>query len=153
MAEAAKKPEEEKLTAVLMPKRIGLAEHIREYWVVTVEENVTRKDLMNPAFWAHASQVLKPYNRIEVRHDAGQFFAELLVLSVGRGYAKVFELSFHELDKSLTPEMQSPDYEIAWKGPALKYCVVRKSDSERIKDGMGKEEAHIWLRDYLQTVA
>lgn len=151
MAEAALK-EDKKESPVLVPGRMKESEFARTLWVVTVEAGVTRNDLTTKEFWAHAAQRLKPYDRIEVRHDEGEFFAEYLVISVGRGYAVVKELDYIELQDTTIEEVQNNDYEVKFKGPVLKWTVIRKADGERVKEGMEKGEAYSWLAQYLKTI-
>jgi hypothetical protein len=137
----------------LQPNRFKLAEYERTVHVATVEayEGDVRKLLSNPNFWANAAQKLKPYDKIEVRDDTGSFYAEFLVLQVGRGWAKVFELSYVELETKVDNKIDDP-YEIVWKGPHLKFCVIRKQDGERIHDSFkDKGDAIRWLSDFLKA--
>ena len=145
----------------VMPGRVKSAEIARNFWVATVEQGVTREDLKRPEFWALVGKNFKPYDRLEVRADDGTFFAEYVVLSADRAWAKVQELSFHMLgtqDVSLT-EAQAKEhrarFSVEWRGPHLKHCVERKDGSkvERLKEGISdKAEASQWLESHLKTV-
>lgn len=148
--EAAKKLEDK---PVLVPGRMKGSEFERTLWCVTVEKTVTREILTDNDFWAHAAQRLKPYDRIEVRQDEGDFFAEYLVLAVGRGWAQVHELSFHKLTEDVVDAPEHPDYYVKYCGPHSRFCVIRRSDGEKIKDQMEKGEANIWLTEYLKTTS
>ena len=111
--------------------RISGSEFARNLWVVTVEEGTTREDLRNPAFWSHVSALFKPYDRIEVRSDIDEFFAELLILSCSSTFAKVKELSWFDLpakDVKLTEE-QERQFEYRYRGPHSKHSIVRKHDN------------------------
>lgn len=152
---------ESKASAV-MPGRCKPAEVARNWWVVTVEQGVTREDLRRPEFWALVAAKFKPYDRVEARCDDGTYFAEYIVLSADRAWAKMHELRFEALgtqDVSLT-EANAADirkrYEIKWRGPHLKHCVERKDGSavERLKEGcQDQAEASQWLEEHLKTVA
>lgn len=145
----------------VMPGRCKSAELARNAWAVTVEQGTTREDLKRPEFWALLGKNFKPYDRIEVRADDGTFFAEYLVRTADRAWAKVEELTFYTLgtqDVSLT-EAAAADvrsrYSVKYNGPHLRYCVERKdgSKTERLKDKCKDQaEASSWLEDHLRTV-
>ncbi len=137
--------------------RLHLAEHERNTWVVNVEQGTDSKELKNPLFWAHIAAKLRPYDKIEVRVDDGVFYAEYLVLSSGRTWAKVKELGHYPLTSTDVSMTQAAgvegEYETKWRGPQLKFCVMRKADGAPIKEGMkDKEEASKFLREYVRTI-
>lgn len=152
---------EKETKRAVMPGRVKGAEYVRNLWIVTVEQGTTREDVKRPEFWSLVSGNFKPYDRIELRSDDGTFFAEYLVLSADRAWARLHELSFHNLgtqDVSLTAaqaEEQRKRYEIAWRGPHLLHCVERKDGDkvERLKEKLAdKTVAQQWLDDHLKTV-
>lgn len=145
----------------VMPGRVKIAEAARNYWVVTVEQGTTREEILRPEFWSLVSKNFRPYDRIEVRSDDGIFFAEYLVLSADRAWAKVHELKWTALgtsDVSLTEALaaeQRQRHTIVWRGAHLKHCVERKDGEkvERLKEGcQDRAEAQTWLESYLKTV-
>lgn len=145
----------------VMPGRVKHAEMARNYWVVTVEQGTTKEEINRPEFWALVGKQFKPYDRIEVRSDDGTFFAEYLVLSADRAWAKVHELSFVNLgtqDVSLTEAntiAYRAKFKVEWRGPHLKHCVERTDGTkvERLKEGIQeKAEANRWLDGHLKTV-
>lgn len=138
----------------LQPNRFKIAEYERTVYVATAEKGHTKEDILSPDYWAHAANKLKPYDRIEVRHDEGEYFCELLVTQVGRGWAKVVELSYKELSKSeALPTIPEP-YEVVWKGPHRKWAVIRKADGEYISEGHDdRNKAHNWLVEHLKVAA
>jgi hypothetical protein len=134
--------------------RMKSGEFVRTLYVITAEKGTTRKDLLEPEYWSHVAAQFKPYDRLEVRVDDETFFAEYLVLSCGRTWAKVLELSFKSLDSApVTTEGDMDEFIITWKGPALKWCVIRESDKEIIKDKLEKDDATKFLAGYLKTIA
>jgi hypothetical protein len=145
----------------VMPGRVKLAEAARNHWVVTVEQGTSKEDLRRPEFWSLVAKTFRPYDRIEARGDDGSFFAEYLVLSADRAWAKVHELRFEALgtqDVSLTEAQateQRQRYKVEWRGPHLKHCVER-SDGTKVERLMekfeSKAEATIWLENHLKTV-
>lgn len=144
----------------VMPGRCKSAELVRNSWAITVEHGTSREDIKRPEFWALVSKNFRPYDRIEARADDGTFFAEYIVLSADRAWARVHELRFEALgtqDVSLT-EAAAADirarYTIKYNGPHLKYCVERQDGEavERLQQGMDKPAATIWLEQHLKTV-
>lgn len=145
----------------VMPGRVKLAESARNHWVVTVEQGTTVEDLRRPEFWSLVSKTFRPYDRIEVRSDDGTYFAEYIVLSADRAWAKVHELRVEMLgtqDVSLTAAQMSEQlrrYKVEWRGPHLKFCVERK-DGEKVERLMekfdDKADASAWLENHLNTV-
>jgi hypothetical protein len=80
--------------------RMKSGEYVRNIWVVTVESGVTKEDLTDVSFWAHVARSFKPYDHIEVRTDDGAYYAEFLVLSCDRTWAKVHEIRYVEFTKT-----------------------------------------------------
>ena len=149
--------------------RFKLAEHERNIHSITIEEGVTRAQLINPAFLAHVAAKLRPYDQIEVRCDDGTLFAKLLVLQAERTWARVHVLEWHNLttrdvslsqgeDKESAAAAQklSPedDYLVQWKGPHKKWCVIRKVDGAYMREQEAdKSAATTWLADWLKITA
>jgi len=141
----------------LMPARIQVAEAMRQVYQVTVEAGTPRSALTNPQFWKHVSRNYQfaPYTRLEVATDDCEYFVELIVLSAGDNWAKVQEIRFIELGNSdiIKEASKMLELEVKYKGPHLKYCVQRKSDGERIKEGFqSKEDASRYLIEYSRTM-
>jgi hypothetical protein len=122
--------------------RFKLAEAVRNVWVVNAEQGTTVNDVLEPAYWAHVAQRLRPYDHIEVRIDTGEWLLSLLVLGCDRNWAKVHVLHRYELEKAETDMPKAKKHRVEWKGPQLKWCVIRNSDNEIIFKEMEKAEAH-----------
>lgn len=158
--------------------RFKLAEHERNVHSITIEEGVTRAQLINPAFLAHVAAKLRPYDQIEVRCDDGTLFAKLLVLQAERTWARVHVLEWHNLttrdvslsqvgeqaksgaaDKAAGPDparalMPEDDYLVQWKGPHKKWCVIRKADGAYMREAEpDKAAATTWLLDWIKVTA
>lgn len=152
---------EEKSNRTVVPGRKKTAESARNFWVVTVEQGTKREDLKRPEFWSLVSADFRPYDRIEVRCDDGTFFAEFVVLSCDRTWARVHELIYCLLgtqDVSLSEAAileARGRYKVEWRGPHLKFCVERK-DGENIarvqQELPDKVAATVWLENHLKTV-
>jgi hypothetical protein len=145
-----------KREAVLSANSINLAEHARNIWVVRSEYGVTREDIEKPSYWAHIAAKLRPRDRIEVLADGGEFYAEYLVMSCDRTWAKIVPIVYLDLTKvSVVSGDQADDvmnsYEIKHRG-AKRWSVIRKSDRAVLQEGMMTEEdCKNWIAVYLKT--
>lgn len=124
----------------MKPTILREAEYRRTTWDLTAEKGVDPKAILQPSFWAHVAGRLKVGDRIEVTAFDGSWLAELIVRSkpVGRATeAKVAMLHFHDLqkaDKAAKELTEEEGVEVVYKGPTLKFCVVRKSDKTIISE-------------------
>jgi hypothetical protein len=148
----------DKKSAVVQPLiRIQLAEYQRSIYLANVEQGVTREQLKDPKFWAHIANQLKPKDQIEVHAEDGSFVATFIVLACERTWAKVHELSYHNLTKSdITDEQRKAileDYLVEFKG-GNKWCVIRKSDNALMQSKLhSKSDAEQWLLVHINQAA
>lgn len=141
--------EVQKREVVLNPQRMRLAEYETQHWVCTAEQGTVVKDLLEPSYWAHCSAQFKPYDHVEVRIDDGTWLVNLLVLGCDRNWARVHLLSEHKLTSADVSLSQAVKHEVQWKGPHLKFCVIRLSDKEVVKDGIAdKKDAFAWMSNH-----
>ena len=145
--------EAQKRTVILNPQRIGLAEALRRDWVVNAEAGTTVQDVLEPVYWSHNASDFTIYDHIEVRLETGEWILDLIVIAVGRNWAKV-----HLVNKiELASEDDSPvatKHKVEWKGPQHKWAVIRLADNEMISKGHGdKNEAALWLTNYENVTA
>ena len=61
-----------KRAVILNPQRRGLAEQMRQDWVVNAEEGTSVQDVLDPSYWAHIAAELQQYDHIEVRLETGE---------------------------------------------------------------------------------
>lgn len=148
MPDEAKKP-----IVQINPMRVKLAEVDRQDWVATAEMGTTLEQIIEPSYWAHMASKLKPYDHIEVRVDDGIWLAQLLVKEAGRNWAAVLMLQSYKLETADVAQTRSSKYKIDWKGPHLKFCVIRLEDGERLQEQMTKRDAQVWLENYERTVS
>ena len=145
---------EQKRAVVLTPARMALAEQWRQDWVINAEEGTTVDDLKEPAYWAHTSQQLQQFDRIEVREETGAWIVDLIVTGAGRNWASVKVIAKHDLtDTTAAPAAPSPKYRVMWRGAQHKWCVKRLADNEILQAGMPSEAAGVaWLDQYERAV-
>jgi hypothetical protein len=135
----------------LATNRFHMAEYRRNIFEIVPENGTPFEAVLQEGFWAHVSAKLKPGDRIEVQAEDGSYFAELLVQDAGRLYARVAALRHVQLTAIDVKEdgLKSGEYEVAWKGPALKWCVLRGKD--RLKGGMTKDVALSWMHEHMKA--
>ncbi len=119
----------------LDPSRMQLAEYLRNDWVVTAEQGTLPEDIVNTAYFAHMASQMKPYDHLEVRVDDGTWLANLIVLQVERNWVRVKLLSMVDLTTTEQVEGAPSIYSAQWKGPHLKWSVIRSSDQVNVKSG------------------
>ena len=148
----------EKRDPKLNHARMKEGQFLRNLWVATVEQGITREDLKKPSFWSHVAMQFRPYDRLEVRSDDGTFFAEYLILACERTYAKVKELNWYSLtsqDVAMTQsESDAEEFEYKYRGPHGKHSIVRKSDGAVMIEKLEtQDQAKDWLKEHLKALA
>ena len=161
MAEATQKAQPQ-----LEPARFKPAESSRNVHSITIEQGISRAEILNPAFLAHIAARLRPYDHIEVTCDDGTLYAELLVKTCDRTWAHCHVLKWEDLttrDVSLSQATAKPekakgnapvneDFRVEYKGQHKKWCVIRNLDNQFVReDEENKENAQHWLREYLKV--
>lgn len=135
-------------------ERIKEQEFQRTVWVATALENTEPEDLLRTEYWAHVSAQLKPWDRIEVRANDGSWLAELLVLETARNWSRVHILNAYKLtttDMALTQSEikgKYAEFRLEHMGPHDKWCVIRRSDNQKLHSGA---ENHDAARDWLDA--
>jgi hypothetical protein len=139
----------------LDPVRIKPTDHEVTDFSATVEVGVTPEQIFAPEFFANVAPRLTPYSKIRVRTDDGSWYMELLVLSVGRTWAKCVPLLQVKLtteDVDMSQAEDSDKYKVLFRGPHLKWAVTRKQDGEVLRDQLEtKHAAESWLREYIKA--
>lgn len=139
---------------VLMPDRIGHAEDKRHDWVVDLPITVTLEQALEPSYWAHVAAQMEPLDHIELRSEDGAWVAYLIVSFCERNYAKVVLDRVIKLESSDEVPLSTVKHKVEWKGPSLKFCVIRVSDSQLLQSGMReKHTAHAWMIEHEKTLA
>ena len=121
--------------------------------VMTPEQTI--EDALESDFWSHVAKYFRPYDRVNLIAEDGSYVAELMVTTAGGSYAKVAELW-----RWLRPDDAAPQEAghaqiafVKWRGPVAKWSIIRKSDSECLRDRFAeKSAADQWLNDYVATV-
>lgn len=145
--------EAEKRVLILNPQRIGLAEQMRQDWVVNAEEGTTVQDVLNTGYWAHMAAQMQVYDHVEVRLETGEWILDLIVLDVGRNYARVYVAAKHDFGEvDARPSTESITHKVEWKGPQRKHVVIRLADSAVLQEGFSnKSEALLWMENHIKV--
>ena len=140
-------------TKALNGTRLQRVEHYCSSYAVVVEEGTTIDMVQEPGFWVHVWSKLRRMDTIRVLPEDESYFAELLVLSAGQGWAKVHVLRHVELDDA-PAETGDESLAVEWKGPHRRYAVIRKTDGQILRDGFVKKtDAANWRRDHSAALA
>lgn len=130
----------------LEPGRFQLAEYGQRHIIVKCEQGVTLEYLKDPAYWANFGHMMSPWDIIQARTDDGTLWAELLVLSCGRAWARVHvlrhvDLTTADVDQSSAATQTS--YKYAFRGPR-KHSIVRSDGEVMVEGKETKAEALAW---------
>mgnify|MGYP001606827478 CR=1 FL=1 len=104
--------------------------------------------MLKPDYFGHRAELIQHYDEIRVIPDDGSWVAYLIVCEVGRNWVRTKLLAKHELTPDTKLAVPSEDYEIQFKGPLHKFCVIRRKDAQILKEGLNKADAQMWLLDY-----
>lgn len=155
--EAIAEKVEKKVVGARKPTRLKEADHERHVWIVSVPSDVTFEQAQQPDFWAHVGAQLRPCARIEVMPDDMAWFGELIVVSCDRLWAKTAPLRFVRLDEAPAfevPASLGSGYEVQYKGPTKKHCVIRLSDNQIVREEIQtKAEANAWIAEHVQGLS
>lgn len=148
-------PKEKQVTPLNIARH-SIREHVNQDHAITVPIGTTVKDMDRPDFWANLAPYFTQYNKIYATVDDGAWYAEFLIIACNSNSARVELLTFIQLDESVTSGDVPPipaTHEIKFRGPYAKWCVIRKSDGHILRDKMKRDEAGLWLSEYLKTTA
>lgn len=135
---------------VLVEARLGLVEHRRQDWVAIAQESHTIEDVLDPIYWSYVASKFTQYDRVEVRQETGEWIVDLIMVEVGRNFARAFVAAKHDLRAvELGTPAEVVKYKVERKGDHRKWCVIRIADSAMIQEGMlTKALADEWLLNH-----
>jgi hypothetical protein len=146
--------DEKKRSVQISPGRMRLSQYERQEWVANAPEGCTVDDIKEQEFWSLMAYQMKPYDRVEVRADDGTWMAELLVIGVGRNWAKVHILNHHKLTGADEAMKDSTEFRVEWKGPQKKWCIIRNSDNTFIREGIAsRDDAGTQMQEHESNAA
>lgn len=135
---------------------LHLKEHAIRQHVAYADEGTKIEDILKPEYWAHHAARLTALDEITVHEESGAWRAVVMVRDKGNVWAKVVLLSKNEFNAPAEGRSVKvgDDLLVDWRGPRVKWSVLRTSDNQRIKDGMAtRDEALLWARDHVKALA
>lgn len=150
---------EEKAAPQLPPQALQLFEYVSTRHDALIPQGVKPEELQAPAFWAHHSVRLKPYDEIRARAEDGTWMAEYVVVDASRTWARVqmkpgsmLRLSTRDVSLSQASEDQVKAFieahSVSYRGPH-KWSVVRIADRNVLAEGIEqKDDARAWLEKH-----
>lgn len=143
-------------------ENFAIFEHFSTRHVAKIPTGVKLDEVCAPAFWAHHSKDLRPWDEIQARAEDGTWFANLVVLDCSRTWARVRLISYHPLTAADVAQSQSAELEVQrvvnehlvqHRGPRG-WSVVRKSDKAVLVEMLGeREKAEEWLSQHAKQTA
>lgn len=138
----------------MKPTRLLQATHEIVTYAHSPEYGVDLDTVMKPEYWSHVAQLLRPGYVVVVTAADMSWRAELMVRAAGRNEALMGLVSHVEFGEVEEPMPEGLPFEVKWRGPARKFGVIRKVDSEVLRDEfVTKEAASQWLRNHMKAVA
>ena len=135
-------PEENQDVAKVVPlvqSAMTFADARNVHWSCVVPRDTTRQMLTLSSFWSLCStKPLHAFDRITVIAADRSFYAEMLVLDAGVGFANVIELAYHPLPALLAVADSLPaGFEARYQGPEQgeRWGVIRLADNVRVVTG------------------
>lgn len=135
------------------PSRFREASGARNVWAIGVDELTTWDEVLAPEYWSHIAQNCRPGDYIEVKPDDGSYVALLHVVSVQRNAVGVCEIYKKPLHGVAMPVVTNATT-VEFKGPNLKWCVIRTKDKVRVGEGHETQaHAQIAAQEYQKVLS
>ena len=154
------KQDPEKSTPQLPPNGLQGFDYVSTRHDALVPIGVAPQALLEPSFWAHHAVKLAPWHEIRARAEDGTWMATYVVLDCSRTWAKVKQLSFHNLSTADVAISQSSEtevkatmklFKVVHRGPH-KWSVVRVADSAVQVEGIEQRDAaNDWLEKHARS--
>jgi hypothetical protein len=150
-----KTPEAATAARKIHPSRFKQAAEVNNRWSIVPEDGTPYADLFRPVYWSHIAARLRPGDIIEIRAENMSYYAELMVTGAERQAAAVVELRKVELtpQAKALPSVEAA-YKVEFKGPHLKWCVIRIADRARMREQCDSRAlAYEWLASQSKALA
>jgi hypothetical protein len=145
----------------IQPSRVhvGSSGHFWSTYQCIADEAHTPDDAKTSEYWSHVASArqLRVHDIFEVRCENGLWSLDLTVTALANKACRVRVLREWLSDDYADAGAEESPVEgviVQWKGPALKWCIIRGSDREYIKQGLAtKGDAHREALEYEKLVA
>lgn len=123
--------------------------HARRELSANIPAGTPMEVILEPSYWKHYTRDIQPGDVIEAFCEDGLWEASLRVMFVSTAEVKLairWQVDYEAIEE----EVDSETHIVVWKGPAMKFAVVRKDTGEIIEKGLyPKSEAFNYLRRHL----
>lgn len=152
----------------LSPHTLKLHDQVSLTYGVVLPHDIVLNDILNPKYWEHHSNKLRPGDKIEIRTEGSMFYAELFVVDVGHLAAKMKVLSAIALQNTKESEdaikiekdaeqqtlEDNPGYSVKWVSPTKKWGVKREGQKDWVRTGFEtKDAAQLWIKGDQRAMA
>lgn len=130
----------------LSPGLLKLAEYERNVHSVAIPPGIPLASVLRPEFWAHCTGVLRLYAKVECRAQDNAWYAELMVLGVGKYDATMGVIAYADFNArpAKPATVDSDGYTVSF-APKHRWRVIRNADGIVIhKDCATEDEAKAW---------
>ena len=139
---------------VLLPQNILGGEFARNVWTITADNAVTRADLADPKLYESIADKVRLGDQLEIMPEDGSWFAWLVVRNKERATVKTGLLMYKDFEDAAVPSETIGALEVRWRGPRVRFGVVRKSDGAVLKENlMTRSDALAWAIEHERSFA
>lgn len=140
-ADTQEAPAKPRKPIALQKSALKLREFTNAHWRAVIPRNTPRERLLDSDFWAVVANDFQPFDIVCCVAEDRAYYAEILVIECGRGYASLVELNFTPLPALLvTTAGLPPGFEIYHAGPEKLYCIKRVADGVSMGEGFPSRE-------------
>jgi hypothetical protein len=139
----------------LNSSNIGLASHVYQTFSATVEQGITKKDILTGEYWKLISGKLRHHDEIRLVAEDGSFYMRVLVTFIMGTDVRVKEIEYVKLEKVDEQDYNvESKYDVYHRGGNRGFAVRKKDTGENIIENCeSKSAAHKQLEDYLKIMA
>lgn len=124
----------------------------RNVWVANPPAETEPSAILDPAYWTHVHQQLKPGDRVDVMPESGEWLAELLVRASSTKGVTMAQLAFHDFATKAAGAPAAGEYAVKWSGGVAKWRIIRVKDGHVLVEKLQTKEAALgWLAENTKT--
>jgi hypothetical protein len=137
----------------MKPTSILLAEHTTATYHHTPEFQTSIDEVLGNDYWEHLARKLRPGDEIKVFAADATYYLHLVVRAATRNEVVLGVLS-KVLFKSEAVITTSAKYDVKYRGPSVRWSVMKVADGSVIRDNFQtQEEAEKWLTNHDKAMA
>lgn len=130
--------------------RLNALEHRQPHWYADIPAGLSVEDVLKANFWKHCVRRLTPNDMVRCVCEDGTWIADLWVIAVENGEPNLRVYHYASYDEAPADTVVDHGYEVRWKGPALRFCVMNKATNMPVKENLyPKAAAFAFLNTHL----